>query len=269
MAEQRAIRKSKAPSRQIHTYWDRAQWPLQSLYFLLPILILYEIGTLWYAPPGDERLPPIWAESLLDQFFKMFGVTGYYLPGVLVVVVLLVWHMARRDPWGIEPKLYVLMWAESLVLAAPLFVFMLVLFRAPPVPVEAATSTAVPLSALLTDPANVVASFKAGLVFSIGAGIYEELLFRLIAIALVHMLLVDVIALPDVWGATGAVAVSAVAFAMYHFTGDNVFAWSKFFFYVAAGVYLAAVYVLRGFGIVAATHALYDVMVETMRYVQA
>lgn len=269
-------RKSKSTPQKsrthIHSYWDRAQWPLQSLYFLLPILVLYEVGTLWYAPPGDERLPPIWAESLLDQFFNLFGVTGYYLPGVLVVVVLLCWHMTRRDPWRPEPKLYGLMWVESLVLAMPLFVFMLVLFRStPPAEVASATGSLSHLAGVLTPgggAGSAAESWKAGLVFSIGAGIYEELLFRLIAIALVHMILVDVLALPDAWGATGAVALSAVAFAMYHFTGDNLFAWGKFFFYVAAGVYLAAVYVLRGFGIVAATHALYDVMVETMRYLQ-
>lgn len=238
----------------LDSYWDRTQRPLQNLYFLLPVIVLYEVGTAWYAPAGDSRLPRIWAESLLDRFFQMFGVTGYYLPGILVLVVLFCWHLGRRDPWKPEPKLYVLMWIESLILAAPLYVFMLVLFR------QAPMAAAVELQHV----AGAISSsegWKAGLIFSIGAGIYEELLFRLIAIALLHLLLVDVLALPEVWGVTGAVVLSALAFSLYHFDRDNAFAWSKFLFYMAAGVYLAAVYVLRGFGIVAATHALYDVMV--------
>lgn len=253
--------KSAKPAvRTLDTYWERAQWPLQSLYFLLPVLILYEIGTLRYAPPGDQRLPPIVAERLLGHFFEIFDVAGYYLPAVIVVVVLLCWHVARRDPWRPEPRLYALMWVESIVLAAPLFVFALVLFREPQ---EIAAAQHVVSAGVPDYP------YQAKLVFSIGAGIYEELLFRLIAIALVHMLLVDVLALPDAWGGIGAVAVSAVAFALYHFTGDTPFHWGYFFFYTTAGVYLAAIYVLRGFGIVAVTHALYDVLIETARHLQA
>jgi hypothetical protein len=244
----------------LDTYWDRTQWPLQSLYFLLPVLLVYEIGTLVYAPEGGQRLPPIVAERLLGQFFEMFGVAGYYLPAIIVVVVLLAWHLARRDPWRPEPPLYALMWIESILLAAPLFVFALVLFREPQ---QIASAQHLVEHALPNDPAY---PYQAKLVFSIGAGIYEELLFRLIAIALVHMLLVDVLALPDLWGGIGAVGASAVAFAMYHFTGEAAFHWGYFFFYTVAGVYLAAIYVLRGFGIVAVTHAVYDVFIETAKH---
>ena len=144
------------------------------------------------------------------------------------------------------------MWVESLVLALPLFVFMLALFRQP-----------APQAALL-QATDVVVSWQAQLVFSIGAGIYEELLFRLIVIAVVHTVLVDMLAMSQWVGAIGAVAVSAVAFAFYHFGPNNPFDWGKCLFFTAAGIYFAAVYLLRGFGIVAGTHALYDLMVVTM-----
>jgi len=286
------------------SYWERAQWPLQSLYFLLPLLVLYELGTLLYAPPGDPRLPPIWAESLLDEFFNVLGVTGWvYLPGLLVVVVLLAWHVLRRDPWRPEPKLYLIMLVESVALAAPLFVLSAVMFRGPPpdtdpadgrptgaptllAPPPLAAAGVVPppppaasdpgagpyardpATAAAPAPAGPIASWQTGLVYSIGAGIYEELLFRLIAIALLHMLLVDLLALPESWGAAAAVAVSAVAFAFYHFSETNPFHWGRFVFHTAAGLYFAAVYVLRGFGIVAMTHALYDVLVVTAYFAQ-
>ena len=38
----------------------------------------------------------------------------------------------------------------------------------------------------------------------------------------------------------------------------------KTIFYVLAGVYLACIYVYRGFGIVAGAHAMYDVLVVTL-----
>ncbi len=265
------------PLHQIHSYWDRTQWPLQSLYFLIPLLVAYELASIFYTTGEGTRLPPIVAESLLGRFFEVFGVGGVYLPGIIVCVVLFCWHLARRDPWEPELTLYGLMWVESIVLAVPLFVFMLVLFREPgvPAPVAAAVGhfpAAIPLASATGDPAD---TWWAGLVFSVGAGIYEELLFRLIAIAILHMILVDVLALPDIWGAIGAVVISAAAFALYHFEPiwhfgrfADSFDAGRFAFYTVAGVYFAAIYVLRGFGIVAATHALYDILVVITPFVE-
>ena len=76
----------------------------------------------------------------------------------------------------------------------------------------------------------------------------------------------------SLWGAAGSVLISALAFALYHF--EPLWDWgafvasfraSHFAFYILAGVYFAAIYVMRGFGIVAATHALYDIMVESFK----
>jgi CAAX prenyl protease-like protein len=247
-------RRSLHPDRHDYAgYWERAQWPLQGLYFLLPLLIAYEVGTLMLAPAGDQRLPPIVAESLLDRFFQMFGVTGFHLPAIIAVVVLFCLHLVRRDPWRPEPKLYLAMWLETLAWALPLFVFAMVLVR------EVPAMRIQPLAQAVS--ANSVTSWQAGMVFSIGAGIYEELLFRLIAIALLHMLFVNWLALPEKIGGAATIGVSAVAFAMYHFTEANPFSFGKFAFYTLAGVYFALIYVMRGFGIVAGTHALYDMLV--------
>jgi hypothetical protein len=260
----RAVRNTRTSVGPVTGYWDRSQWPLQSLYFLLPVLLLYHIGTLFYAPAGRLRLPSIVAERLLGYFFQLFGVTGYYLPGALVVVVLLCWHLARRDPWRPEIKLYPMMWAETLLLALPLFVFMWVLFRGSTV--QWSVEPAMPLANAADETA--IPTWQIGVIFSIGAGIYEELLFRLVGIALIHLVLVDVLALPEKYGATAAIALSALAFAGYHFLGQTPFDLSRFAFYAIAGIYFAAVYLLRGFGIAAGSHAMYDVLVVTTRFLQ-
>ena len=39
------------------------------------------------------------------------------------------------------------------------------------------------------------------------------------------------------------------------------FSWKNFFFHTLCGIYFGTVYVLRGFGIAAGSHALYDVLV--------
>jgi len=243
------------PSHVPTSYWQLSQRPLQSLVFLLPMMVLYEVGTILFASdPTTGTTQFIYARSLLQDFFDWFGVTGYYLPGIITVTVLLTWHIVRRDPWDVDLRACFWMAVETLLLALPLFVFALVLFRAPN------ASAIVPGIGQAAMP-----TWQQQLVFSIGAGIYEELLFRLIAIALLHMLLVDALALPEKWGATLAVMISAGLFALYHFSESNPFTWGKCLFYTGAGVYFAAVYVLRGFGVVAGTHAVYDVLVVLLR----
>ncbi len=232
------------------SYWLHSQEPLQALVFLLPMILLYEIGVLRYSGHQD-----IVARRLVRSFFELLGVTGYHLPAVAVVVTLLCWHLARRDPWQIEPKHYGLMWVESIVVALPLFIFARVLFRDP----------IVQAGGLVAGVDAASTSYTGELLLSFGAGIYEELVFRLVAIAFLHLILYDVLALPRQWAAVAAVAVSAVAFALYHFSDRNPFNWGRFLFYTAAGVYFAAVYLLRGFGVAAGCHAMYDVFVVLMK----
>lgn len=272
----RPITRSQNRSHAVTSYWDRTQWPLQSLYFLLPLIVGYELGTVLYAPEGGERLPAIYAERLLGRFFEVFGVTGYYLPGVLAVAVLLGMHVVRRDPWKPEPKLYAAMAVESLLLAVPLFI-MGSLLSGTPAPGSAGMGGGAALemaagggasgwpmaAAWLQGSPAVVDSWQSGLVFSVGAGIYEELMFRLIAIVVLHLLLDDLLALPRPVSKWGAIIGSAVLFAMYHFGEHNPFDAGRFAFYTLAGAYFAVVYVSRGFGIVAATHAIYDILAIT------
>lgn len=259
------------PPPRISTYWERVQWPIHSLYFLLPMLVAYEAGSLWLTATAGRPLPRILAESQMRHFFSVFGVSGLVLPGVLVVAVLLAWHAFRRDPWRPEPPLYIGMLSESVLLALPLFVFMLVLGRQPP-------HAAMALAAAGTqgvESLGGVTTWQQGMVTSVGAGIYEELLFRVIAIALLHIVLDDLFAVPEAWAAAGCVMGSALLFALYHFGAGwwNPLAWPElgprfqgvhFVFYTTAGVYFAVVYVLRGLGVVAACHAVYDVLVTAM-----
>ncbi len=244
-------------------YFQLSQQPLHALLFLSPLLLAYEVGTMIVATdPHTGATRFIYARSLLQDFFEWFGVTGYYLPGLITITVLLAWHFVRRDPFDVRLRVYGLMGAESLAFALPLFVTALVFFRGPAAPAAMATLLAQATGAASTAVAPTLAQ---KLLFSIGAGIYEELLFRLIAIALLHMLFVDVLALPSRYGALLAVLGSAALFSAYHFSEGNPFQWGKGIFYFAAGVYFAAIYVLRGFGVVAGTHAIYDVLVVLLQ----
>jgi membrane protease YdiL (CAAX protease family) len=103
-------------------------------------------------------------------------------------------------------------------------------------------------------------SFWSKMAISVGAGLYEELMFRMLLIAVIHTLLVDVGKASEGLGATIAVIISAAAFAWYHKSPGVAMTAQQAMFYVLAGLYFGAIYVLRGFGIVVAVHALYDVI---------
>jgi len=231
-------------------YWDITHRPLQCLIFLLPMVLAYEVGmaVLHGSAPEGER-PALAAQQLLNWFFSLFGATGFYLPGAVLVAVLLVWHLASHDPWRVAGQPLAGMAGESILLSIPL----LMLNRW--LPMLQATSEggrhAAASNGRLDD-----------LLLSVGAGLYEELLFRLIIITLLTILFVDVLRLRQVTGVALSVIFSSLLFAAHHYHPIGADPWSskEFAFRAAAGAYLAAVFVLRGFGLAVGCHVIYDVM---------
>ena len=98
----------------------------------------------------------------------------------------------------------------------------------------------------------------------LGAGIYEELLFRLILLSLVAWGLLRVGIKP--WASTIVAALlTSLLFTAAHYVGANGdnFQWFSFVFRFLAGLFFAIVFVYRGFGIAAGSHAAYDLLVGT------
>ena len=256
-------KKTRQPTRlpASNSYWVRSSRPLASLFFLAPLLVAYEMGVMIYATDYQHGVAQhIYARTLMVEFFAWFGIHVPFLTALILVVLLLSWHFVRRNPWDFEPGIYLVMAAEAAILAVPLLLVMILAERQlhPAIALQAVGGTA--------GRAVMPVNYRTALfVLSIGAGIYEELLFRVVAIAALHWLLVDVIELSEVWGATAAIGASAVLFALYHFAGPTPFSLAGCLLYTLGGFYLAAVYILRGFGIAAGTHAMYDILVEVLR----
>jgi hypothetical protein len=98
----------------------------------------------------------------------------------------------------------------------------------------------------------------------IGAGIYEEALFRLFLYSLLVHLLRGLELLPGLACGLAALA-SAAMFSAAHHIGPYGQPYSDylFLFRLVAGLYFAAIYQLRGFGIAVGAHACYNVLVST------
>jgi len=235
------------------SYWDITHRPLQCLVFLLPMVLVYELGVAM----SHDRMPQggasdLAARKLLDWFFSLFGAQAFYLPGLVLVAVLVAWHVACRFSWSVAWRPMAAMYGESVLLAVPL---MLLNSWIPPTPVESAgvvlaATTAIPQSGPITDE----------LLLCVGAGIYEELVFRLIIITLLSMLFVDILRIRPIAGIALTVIVSSLLFAAHHYypIGRDPMTAASFAFRAAAGAYLAAVYVFRGFGLAVGSHVVYD-----------
>jgi hypothetical protein len=164
----------------------------------------------------------------------------------------LVWRDIRRSA-GIRPGYFLYMAGESVVYA---LVFGTV--------AGTLTGLLLPRMALVENLGSfqpVPLSVPAQLMVSLGAGIYEELLFRVLLVS--GLLLIARKGLG--WSRRGAsifaVAIGALIFSAFHYIGSfgDPFSLGSFTFRAVAGLLFSGLYVLRGFGITAWTHALYDV----------
>jgi len=252
MSETTAPRPKTADEPVAVGYWTLAKRPLHILAFLLPLIIAYEISLALLLNLDVE------AHRRLGELFERLGVTptgGLYLGGLVILVVLLVWHVLERHPWRLELGILPVMVVESLLLAAPLVILSHLISVGP-----APAATGIP------EPALADLDVWSKIAIGVGAGLYEELAFRMLAIAVIHTLLVDLAKLPHWLGGLIAVALSAAAFTAYHDL-DNAsggISSRRVLFYFLAGLYLGAVYICRGFGIVVGVHALYDIVIVVL-----
>jgi membrane protease YdiL (CAAX protease family) len=238
-------------------YFEQSSQPLTSLFFLFPLIVVYEVGTRWYAsdPQGNVE-QRICAFNVLQRFCSLWGADGVYMPAAAVIAMLLACHMLRRDRWTVRPDVLIWMLAESVMYAIPLvtlgYLFQHYLLVQP-------------------NPDN----WRRLMVLSIGAGIYEELVFRLILFHVLHFLLFDVLKASKRRALPLMVVISAVLFSLYHYqlpfisnwgyTGSDPFDWQSFIFRTMAGIYFGLILLSRGFGLTAGAHASYDTVIVLLR----
>ena len=236
-----------AGSADLAAYWHQAAMPLTSLMFVLPLIVVYEVGTRYFttaAQHGHDQ--QVIAFTMMQRFFRWFGVHGQHLPALAVVTVLLAWHIARNDPWHFQLSTLLGMAAESGLLALPLILL------------GAELARHFALSAVHTVSRDRI-------IMSIGAGVYEELIFRLILFSIISLFLKDALQMRAGWVHLAVVVVSALAFSAYHYLSPvEKFQWRPFVFRTVAGGYFGVIFLVRGFGVTAASHTFYDVLIQLL-----
>lgn len=226
----------------LSNYLKQSELPLYSLAFLLPAMILFEIGMTFH---GTDPI----AFRMLQIFFRQLGATGRFLPLLSVVGILLTWHIVRKDPWVIRWETLWGMLIESMVLAIPLLALGVAVAR---------WNVHVPLSARAEQWSN-------NAVLSVGAGVYEEFVFRLGLMTVISILAADILKLKKYAADLLMVLLSAVLFSLYHYLGTESFQLQSFVFRTGAGLYFAILFLTRGFGVTAGCHIAYDITIITLQ----
>ena len=219
----------------------------------LPLFVLYEVGVLLTsAGPGGVRVgADVWLKSLLGAV----GLGGWAALGGVVFLIgaVVVWAERRRRP-PLRAAYFGGIVAESLLYAVVLALVV-------------GTAVGLLFNAWVA-PAALAAQGVGGfslplkLALSIGAGLYEELVFRVLLVGGLFLLLQKL--LPGHRRAyLMAAVIGAAVFSFVHYVGPygDPFALSSFTFRFLFGLALNAVFLTRGFAVAAWTHALYDVLV--------
>jgi len=274
------------------SYLERTSRPVYAIAFLLPFIIFYELGTILINTDVLNQVQVrvvafVWLQNLL-RHLGTGARFAWIAPPMMAVIILIGFQIASRKQWYFCLGDYTPMVFECVSLAVPLIILSL-LFNSPPVnsdtvsqsygvgmPVVvcAAQQPAHPpggggvVPGYLGTGSPPQRSLMADIVTGVGAGIYEELVFRLILICILMMLFQDLIGLGHQNAVVLSVMISAALFSAHHhiiWVDGQLgrcapFCWTEFGFRTIAGVYFAGLFAIRGFGITAGTHAFYDII---------
>ena len=233
-------------------YWEQykeysraSKSPFYSFLFVVPLMMTYEIAAFVMNKSDIEGLRN-GADVVTKQIFNLFGVAGFYGFSILVLAILigLFIHELRDKEFILQYRYLLIMLGES-ILYGLLFGFV----------VSRITSI------FLQFPPTF--SWKHQLVLSLGAGVYEELLFRVVLIALFVLIFTKVVGLKKITSVIIAIFLSSLIFSGFHYIGflGEPFLLRTFVFRFIGGAILSILYVVRGFGVTAYTHSFYDLFI--------
>lgn len=235
----------------IMSYWRATRHPVPCLAFVLPLLCIYEYGVI--SVGGAQAISvrngaDAWLRWLLNAAGPNFGL---FAP-LLIGIGLIYWALRRRgDAPGDSQAIVLGMFLESVGFAIGLWA----LSRSFGPMLDALGVT------LSTTPNNPPTAVAQSVTF-LGAGIYEEVIFRLGLYGGAAFFLRGAL-VPRSLATLLAAGLSAVAFAAVHHLGargESVDGY-VFAFRALAGLLFVGIYALRGFGIAVGAHACYDVLV--------
>lgn len=220
----------------------------------LPLFLAYEILIL-LVNGGSRAQIRVGADIWIKQAMSVLGAPGIFSVGILVLLIgTAVFYAERKKQLPIHGRYFLAMIGESLFYAVIVALVVSYIVGL----VFAADTGIFPARAMQSSPIGKVEM----LVLSIGAGLYEELVFRVLLVGGLFWGIQHFVS-DKITAYIVAAVVGALAFSAVHYIGTlgDSFELSSFIFRFLFGLALNGLFLVRGFGIAAWTHALYDVLV--------
>ena len=234
--------------RQRNGYLTAVRHPWPNLVFLIPLLGVYELGIARLAPSSGESLRA-GVELWLRQWLVQAGLWPPVVIPAAVVGLLLLWTLWRW--WDRPDRLFTTVFGivlEGVIFGLGLWTL--------------CQNAPVILDRMGLEP-MAIGGPNPKLVTYVGVGVYEEVIFRLIAFAWLGRLL-RVALVPGIAAIPMAVLASAAVFALaHHFVQTDPFVPGVFLTRMLVGVYCALLFWLRGLGVAVGAHIVYDIVVGT------
>ncbi|MEX2600348.1 MAG: CPBP family intramembrane glutamic endopeptidase [Balneolaceae bacterium] len=238
------------PHRQ--SYFKESRSLLYSYLICLPLFLLYEL-LVYISQPDAEQIVRISVDAWFKGIFTTFGLNALSIT-FFIACLAGIWILIRdrgrlkhlRTSWFLFMLLEALMYAILLTLLITSFLeYLMMIDQGSP----------------LEDLSKLQMA-----ALSLGAGLYEELFFRVILVSLLLWICNRFIETKWI-SYTIAALLAALIFSGVHYTGTygDTFTLGSFLFRFLFGLALNVIYVLRGFGMAAWTHALYDLLIITIR----
>jgi len=231
-----------------NSYFRESGSLLYSYLICLPLLLLYEL-LIQISQPEAEYLIRISVDAWFKAIFSVLGFNALSI--TLLIAALAGVYILWRDRYrlkSIRKHYFLLMLAEALLYAIILAILI----------------SGIVQSLLMFSAQNTLEELPKLqlLALSLGAGLYEELFFRVILVSLLVWIFSKILAKKWMAYAT-AVIVAALCFSYVHYVGEfgDPFTIGSFLFRFLFGLALNLIYVIRGFGMAAWTHAIYDILV--------
>lgn len=205
---------------------------------VVPLVLVYGLGLLHASPRARAGV-----DVVSDQLLARFPVVTYVGIQLAIAVLLVVFALFRRaEPVGVHVR-----WAAPSVFEACLWgvgLGSIVLF-------------VMDRTALL-GPIVMSSELVDRIVLATGAGLHEELVFRLLMVPLLALGLERALGIARPAALAGAALLSSLAFSAAHHLAGEPFDGFVFAFRAVAGLVFAALFIWRGFAVSAWAHAAYD-----------
>lgn len=240
----------------LEKYLKDSRNPVYSILFVIPLFLIYEILALVlhtfhitiFRNGADVMLRNITSFAGMDQFPLLVFF-------ILIILTVFAGMYKKEKKITINLSYFPIMLLESIlwaVIMGSVGVFL--------TDIVLVLHSHVVLA--ISPPTD---NFWVNSMLALGAGFYEGLLFRLILIELLLFISKNFYKKPSKAvilnpNAIFALILSSLIFSYNHYIGvyGDTFELSSFTFRIISGVYLSTIYLSRGFGVSAWSHALYD-----------